>query len=109
MEDEPGLARLAARSLAGAGWRVLSADCAELALERLGAGDVPRLVVTDLALPGLDGLALLSRLRERWADLPAILTSGYGVPPTGLPPWTAFLPKPYAMRELLALALSQGG
>ncbi len=109
VEDEPSLARLAARSLTGAGWRVLGAECAESALDRLAAGDAPQLVVTDLALPGLDGLALLSRLRERWPDLPAILTSGYGVPPAGLAPRTAFLAKPYALRDLLALARSQAG
>ncbi|MGI4939987.1 MAG: response regulator, partial [Janthinobacterium lividum] len=109
VEDEPGLARLAARSLAGAGWRVLAADSAESALERLGADAAPQLVVTDLALPGLDGLVLLGRLRERWPDLPGVLTSGYAVPPTRLPPRTTFLAKPYALRDLLAHAAAQGG
>lgn len=106
VEDEPTLVRLAARALERAGWRVLAAESAEAALAELAArpSEAPALLVTDLSLPGLDGLALLASLRERQPGLPAIVTSGYADPAPDLPPRTAFLPKPYPMAGLLALA-----
>ena len=104
VEDEPILARLAARALGEAGWRVLTAGSAEAALAELAArpADRPALLVTDLDLPGLDGLALLATLREYRPDLPAIVTSGYAEP-CDLPPRTAFLPKPAPVRALLTM------
>jgi CheY-like chemotaxis protein len=62
VEDEPALRRFAARALRGAGWRVMEADSAEAALALLAAdgGTVPDLLVADVALPGMDGLALLA-------------------------------------------------
>lgn len=35
------------------------------------------LLVTDFAMPGIDGLTLISRLQERARNLPAILITGY--------------------------------
>ena len=35
------------------------------------------LVITDLAMPRLDGFALVSRIREKWLNLPIVLLSGY--------------------------------
>lgn len=107
VEDEPTLSRLAERALAADGWRVLAAASAEAALARLAARpehDPVALLVTDLSLPGLDGLALLAALREQRPDLPAIVTSGYAHGLGVLPSGAAFLAKPYALRALLALA-----
>ena len=35
------------------------------------------LVITDLAMPRLDGVALVTRIREKWLNLPIVLLSGY--------------------------------
>lgn len=34
-------------------------------------------VVTDLRMPGMNGMELLSRLRERWPDMPVLVVSGW--------------------------------
>ncbi|SDH67592.1 sigma-54-dependent transcriptional regulator [Pseudomonas panipatensis] len=50
---------------------------AEEALARVGA-DFPGIVISDIRLPGLDGLHLLARLREKDAQLPVVLITGHG-------------------------------
>jgi two-component system, cell cycle sensor histidine kinase and response regulator CckA len=105
VEDEPALRRLATRALRGVGWRVLEAESAEEALARLARGKAaPDLLVADVALPGLDGPALLGKLRQQWPRLPAILVSGYGAGfvPSGLD--ALYLTKPFKPAELVGLA-----
>ncbi len=109
VEDEPALRRFAARALGNHGWRVMEADSAEAALALLAGGeDAPDLLVADVALPGMDGPALLGELRRERPRLPAILVSGYnaGSLPTGLD--ALYLTKPYKAAELLGLAAEAG-
>jgi two-component system cell cycle sensor histidine kinase/response regulator CckA len=105
VEDEDAVRRLAERALRRRGWQVLSADSAEAALALLTPGQRLACVVTDMVMPGMDGAALVVELRQRLAqpDLPAIIASGYAEVPRhdaiGTAA-TAFLPKPYALRDL---------
>jgi DNA-binding NtrC family response regulator len=39
--------------------------------------DPPDLVITDIQMPGMDGIALLKSIRERYPDLPVILMTGH--------------------------------
>ncbi|RYJ02207.1 MAG: PAS domain-containing sensor histidine kinase [Acetobacteraceae bacterium] len=105
VEDEDPLRRLAERVLTRAGHTVLPADSAEAALARLEAAPRPALLVSDVAMPGMDGVALARALRQRWPDLPVVLVSGYAE--AALQADLAgegfhFLAKPYAPAELLA-------
>jgi two-component system, response regulator AauR len=52
-------------------------NSAEEALQRVGA-DFAGIVVSDIRLPGMDGLQLLSQLKQRDASLPVVLISGHG-------------------------------
>ena len=86
-------------------WRVIPADSAESALARLEASPRPALLVSDVAMPGMDGVALARALRQRWPGLPVVLVSGYAeatlradLAGEGF----HFLAKPYAPAELLA-------
>ena len=56
------------------------ADSAEAALKLLRAGIVPPLIVilSDINMPGMDGLHLLGEIRRRWPELPAIMVTAYG-------------------------------
>jgi CheY-like chemotaxis protein len=56
------------------------ADSAEDALERLADGIDPQLIVilSDINMPGMDGLALLREIRERWPEYPVIMVTAYG-------------------------------
>ena len=77
VEDEAPLRRLGTRLLERSGHTVLAADCAEAALALVEAGAVPSLLVSDVAMPGADGVELARRLRQRWPALPVLLLSGY--------------------------------
>jgi DNA-binding NtrC family response regulator len=59
------------------GFEVASASDGAAALE-VAAERVPDLVVTDLKMPGMDGLELLRRLREQHENLPVIVVTAFG-------------------------------
>jgi two-component system cell cycle sensor histidine kinase/response regulator CckA len=103
VDDEDAIRRLASRVLTRAGWSVTEADSAEAALE----GDLSDLdcVVSDVAMPGLDGPGLVRALRLQHPKLPAILMSGYADATQRralAAEDIAFLPKPFAMADLTA-------
>jgi len=106
VEDEPPLLRLAARALRGAGFNVLTASSAEDALELLeGNGPVPSALVSDVVMPGLDGLGLAAQLRARYPALPVLLVSGYAEAALGrdlAAEGIRLLPKPYGLADLVA-------
>jgi len=58
------------------GFRVLTAPSAEEALEYLSGGEID-LVVTDIRLPGMDGIQLIARMKEICPDVPVIAITGY--------------------------------
>lgn len=64
VEDDPPLRRMLQRSLAAEGFEVRAAADGGAALA-LAEGSAPDLVVLDVAMPGLDGLDVCRRLRER--------------------------------------------
>jgi len=78
VEDEAPVRQALAHILADLNYEVLAATCAEQALELHEAhvGTVA-LVLTDLVMPGMGGLRLVRALRERGAQMPVIMMSGY--------------------------------
>ena len=63
------------------GQYVLHFACsAEDALDKLAGGIKPPLIVilSDINIPGMDGLALLREIKERRPDLPVIMVTAYG-------------------------------
>ena len=56
------------------------AQSAEEALDKLGDGISPELIVvySDINMPGMDGLNLLRQVKERHAHLPVIMVTAYG-------------------------------
>jgi two-component system cell cycle sensor histidine kinase/response regulator CckA len=106
VEDEPPLLRLAERALKRAGFEVMTAGSAEEALEMLERGaPKPVALVSDVVMPGLDGLALASKLRETDPDLPVLLVSGYAEAALGrdlAAERLRLLPKPYGLADLVA-------
>jgi CheY-like chemotaxis protein len=85
---------------------VLTATSAEEALELLEAGaPKPGALVSDVVMPGLDGLGLARLLRERDPELPVLLVSGYAESALGrdlAAERLRLLPKPYGLSELVS-------
>jgi EAL domain-containing protein (putative c-di-GMP-specific phosphodiesterase class I)/CheY-like chemotaxis protein len=76
VEDEPALRRAFARMLEGVGFSVQQAGDGQQAIEALAAGAFD-VVLTDVGMPGMDGMQLLRVVRERDLDVPVILISGH--------------------------------
>jgi DNA-binding NtrC family response regulator len=63
-------------------------------------------VISDIRMPGMDGLALLNQVRERWPDVPVILMTAMGWSPEAQALHDgafAFLEKPVDVERLLSL------
>lgn len=105
VDDDADLLRLMTMRLAAAGHAVQAVASAEAALAHL-AVKLPSLVITDVRLPGLDGLALFDELRASHPLLPVILLTAHGSIPDAVEATTrgahAYLTKPYDAKELLA-------
>jgi antitoxin Phd len=72
VDDEPSVLTSYARSLADAGFEVAEASDGLQALGRMEKEHFDA-VLTDVSMPGMDGLALLSRMRARSLEVPVIL------------------------------------
>jgi two-component system response regulator PilR (NtrC family) len=77
VEDEAPLREAWAAQLSDAGFVVSQAGTGEDAVEQL-SGFAFDLVVTDLRLPGADGVRVLEVARERYPDIVVVIVTGYG-------------------------------
>jgi two-component system nitrogen regulation response regulator NtrX len=77
VDDEPGVRAALGGVLRDEGYTVEAVASGEECLERVTRGGVD-LILLDVWLPGLDGLATFQRLRERRVDAEVVLISGHG-------------------------------
>lgn len=107
VEDDPRIASDLAAALTAAGFRVESAADGETAWF-LGDTEEYDLVVLDLGLPGMDGLAVLKRWRAGGRETPVLILSARGTWSERVEGIDAgaddYLPKPFRMEELVARA-----
>lgn len=101
VDDEELVRESTAGMLGDLGYRVVEANSGEAALALLDDGLVPDLLVTDQLMPGLSGTDLAVRLRDRQADLPVLIVSGYA-DLESLSPSFPHLSKPFRQAELAA-------
>jgi two-component system nitrogen regulation response regulator NtrX len=77
VDDEPGVRTALTGVLHDEGYTVEAVSSGEACLERVTRGAID-LIILDVWLPGMDGLATLARLRERQVDAQVVLISGHG-------------------------------
>ena len=77
VDDEVNIRWVLKEALETAGYEVLTADSGAEALALLPQKSID-LVVLDLKMKGMDGLATLARLRERWPEVIVIILTAYG-------------------------------
>jgi two-component system response regulator GlrR len=114
VDDDPDLLRLLSLRLRASGYQAETADSGEAALARLATFQ-PRLIITDLRMAGLDGIALFQALQQHHSHIPVIILTAHGTIPEAVKATQAgvfgFLSKPFDSKELLeqvqqALALT---
>jgi two-component system KDP operon response regulator KdpE len=104
IEDEPALARALAITLHARGYETDVAVTGAAGLD-LAAGSHPDLILLDLGLPDLDGMAILNAVRG-WSQVPVVVLSARQTSHDKVAALDAgaddYVSKPFAMDELLA-------
>ena len=104
VDDDPGLLRLMQLRLEAAGYGVTVADSGERALAQLAVSR-PGVVVTDLQMGGMDGIALFEAIRAENPALPVIILTAHGTIPDAVAAVKGgvfgYLTKPFDARALL--------
>ena len=105
VDDDAPVRRMLERSLAAAGFEVESASDGGAALAA-AERRLPDLVVLDVAMPGMDGLAVSRRLRAKGADVGILMLTARDAVPDRVAGLEAgaddYLVKPFATEELVA-------
>ena len=83
VDDEPHFCKVMAMHLADEGYTVDTATSGEEALGLFREGDY-HLVITDLKMPGMDGLSLLEGIRDLSVDVPVIVLTAFGTVDTAV-------------------------
>jgi two-component system cell cycle sensor histidine kinase/response regulator CckA len=107
VEDRDDVRKLTAKVLHSLGYSVLEADGPARAIEfGLDRGRTIHLVLTDVAMPGMNGLELAERIRAYHAEIKVLYMSGYADAPRVFEklthPDSAFLQKPFTPHALAA-------
>jgi two-component system, OmpR family, KDP operon response regulator KdpE len=104
IEDEPEIRRFLRATLTGEGYRLFEAPTAESGVMEVGSRQ-PDAVILDLALPDMDGLEVIRRVRE-WSGVPIIVLSARGQERDKIGALDAgaddYVSKPFGAGELLA-------
>ena len=107
VEDRESLRSMLAETLGGEGYRVEAVATGDEAVRRLSEGRRYALVLTDLKLPGADGLAVLDAALANDPSVPVVLLTGYGTIETAVTAMKRgaadFLNKPVDVDLLLLL------
>jgi len=106
VDDDRAIRWVLERSLAQPDLSVESFERADAALASLEVSP-PDVLVTDIRMPGLDGLELMARVRERHPDMPVIVMTAHSDLDSAVASYQGgafeYLPKPFDVDEALAL------
>jgi len=109
VDDDPDLLKLISLRLASAGYRVRTAESGEMALAAMAIAR-PAVVVTDLRMPGIDGLQLFDVIHRQHPGMPVLILTAHGTIPDAVAATQrgvfGFLTKPFDSQDLLAKVAS---
>ena len=104
VDDDPSLLRLLSIRLSAAGYKVESAANAKIALGIL-QHFIPQVVISDLRMEGMDGMALFEQIRIQHPNIPVVIMTAHGTIPDAINATKqgvfSFLTKPFESQELL--------
>ncbi len=103
VDDDESLREFLEILLQKEGYRVVTAATGEEALERLDEEDVS-LVISDIRMPGMDGVSLLKAIKGRWPEIPVVLITAFASMDSAVDAmkegaWD-YLTKPFRIEEL---------
>lgn len=106
IDDDQSIRWVLERALAQAGMTVRAFDSAEPALALLGR-QAPAVILTDIRMPGLSGLALLEAIQQRLPELPVIIMTAHSDLDSAVASYRGgafeYLPKPFDVDEAVTL------
>ncbi len=106
VDDDRDLLRLLSIRLKSAGYDVATFESAEKALSHMAVA-CPQLVITDLRMGGMDGMALQQAIQARYPTIPVIILTAHGTIPEAVQATKqgafSFLTKPFDAKLLLEL------
>lgn len=107
VDDEASIREVLSKTLALAEYDVDIANDGQSALERLRAAEYD-LLITDLKMPGVDGLTVIREVRRSNPDMPIIIVTGYSTESSAIEAInlgvSGYLTKPFRVPRILAAA-----
>jgi excisionase family DNA binding protein len=107
VDDEQTVRDLVAKTLSMADYDVDTAPDGPSALDRLNTTEYD-LLITDLKMPGMDGLSVIREVRRRSAELPIVIITGYSTEASAIEAInlgvSGYLTKPFRLPRVLAVA-----
>ena len=108
VEDEPMMLEFLKDTLRTENYELFVADGPQKALELIGRGLVPDLLITDIQMPAMTGVELAQKVRSVIPTLAVLFETGHSSQLFGktpeLEPNTAFIEKPFSPRGLIEAA-----
>ena len=104
VEDDAAVASLTADMLLELGYDVIQVADAQAALNTMADRSDIGLILSDVMMPGMDGLSFLKDVRRRYPELPVVLVTGFpeAVKRVAQRADIPLLPKPYTLADLAA-------
>ncbi len=106
IDDDRAMRWVLEKTFKEEGFEVTSFEEAQSALDQL-ADDTPDVILTDIRMPGIDGLAFLAKVKASHPDLPVIIMTAHSDLESAVSSYQTgafeYLPKPFDIDEALAL------
>ncbi len=106
IDDDRSIRWVLEKALLGAGIQTRTFDTADSALQQLGR-EVPDAIVSDIRMPGMDGLGLLSNLHNNHPEVPVIIMTAHSDLDSAVAAYQGgafeYLPKPFDVDEAVAV------
>lgn len=106
IDDDSSIRWVLDKALGNAGLQVVEYDSADSALRAISKQE-PAVIITDIRMPGMDGLALLEHIHSRYPDLPVIIMTAHSDLDSAVAAYKGgafeYLPKPFDVDEAVAL------
>jgi nitrogen-specific signal transduction histidine kinase/CheY-like chemotaxis protein len=106
VDDDTAVRQVTVEMLRELGCDVVQAQSGLEALDVLAAGELPNLILLDYAMPGMNGLILARRIRDRGLTMPIAMITGYAElaeATEGVSPLDGLMRKPFSINDLQAL------